>query len=186
MHRPELNSPGYWFVAPYRGLNGEQCDETWVGPHIYDGTNGELVWTGGPIFQHNVEDFRISNVNGEELMTLFAYDKAHVLNNDYTIGMALDIEDQGTLNTHELNFVDNGTRVLFLRNGQEKVSRDESKSIGYHGECAVSFDGFSELDVTNSGWPEVFDWKSHGKIELKESTFVDGSAADRCGGWDYL
>ncbi|KAI7343063.1 hypothetical protein KC320_g9353 [Hortaea werneckii] len=121
MYDPELNSPGCWFVAPYAGLNGEQSDQSWIGPFIYDGRNAELIWSGAAMFNSNVADFRISNVNGEPLITLFANNGINVLNNDFTMRMHLNPEEEGRLNTHELSFVDNGTRAIFIKNGRQNA-----------------------------------------------------------------
>ncbi|KAI6810177.1 hypothetical protein KC331_g9214 [Hortaea werneckii] len=159
MYDPELNSPGCWFVAPYAGLNGEQSDQSWIGPFIYDGRNAELIWSGAAMFNSNVADFRISNVNGEPLITLFANNGINVLNNDFTMRMHLNPEEEGRLNTHELSF-----------------------DMGYSGECIADFDGFHELDVTRDGWPRVYDWSSYNRIGLNESTLIPA----QCKGWDYM
>lgn len=109
-----------------------------------------------------------------------------VLNNDYSIHRAVSLETKGPLNTHELNFVDNGTRAIFLKNGIRRASSTESESVGYDGECITRFDGFRELDVTQDDWPIVFEWTSFGRVGLEESTYLYGSIENRCKGWDYL
>lgn len=189
MHDKTLNSPGYWFVAPYRGINGEQSDKPWVGPCIYDGMNGELLWSGGLMVNSNVEDFRISNVNGQSRLTLFAHNQVVVLNDNYTVRSERSLETQGYLNTHELNFVDDGTRTIVLRNHLEGVSAETSQRlIGTDGvkECIAKYDGFSVLDVTKTGWPEIFSWKALGRIRLDESTYLIGGPDFLCGGWDFM
>ena len=189
MYDEALNSPGYWFVAPYRGTNGEQSQEPWVGPCIYDGTNGQLVWSGGLSFHTNVEDFRISNVNGETHMTLFAHNQAMVLNDDYSVVSARSLETDGALNTHELNLVENGTRAIVLRNSLRSVSAADSKMfMGTAGEkeCIARYDGFSVLDVTRDDWPEAFRWQSFGNIGMDESTYRIGGPGYLCRGWDFM
>ena len=191
MHHEDLNSPGYWFTAPYKALDQDQSDRSWVGPCIYDGKNGELIWSGGLMFDRgNIEDFRISNVKGEYLMTMMAQGRAQgiVLDSDYTIRKAFKFSKHGGgLNTHEFNFIENGTRTIYLNGGQRKASRKESKKVGFNGECSANYDGFSVLDVTKDDWPHVFDWDSYGKIGLDESTLTAGSPAGRCtGGWDFM
>lgn len=119
-------------------------------------------------------------------MTLFAGNQIIVLNDNYTIRASLAPETQGVLNTHELSFVDNGTRVIFLKNEFRRVSKEESQIIGFDGECIIKSDGFQELDVTQDGWPVVLDWKSYGRIPLEESTYVFGPPEDQCQVWDYL
>lgn len=186
MHDRATTSTGHWFVAPYRGINGEQADQPWVGPFIYDGSLGELIWSGGAVFDSNVADFRVSYVNGEQLLTLFARNQIVVMNRNFTIRQALAPERQGALNTHELNFVDNGTRVLLFRNDMRRASTEESQRIGLGGECIALFDSIAELDVTQEGWPSVFEWSPHGRIDLEESTYLWSSVTDRCKRWDYL
>lgn len=138
------------------------------------------------MFDTNIECFQVSTVNGTQLMTLVSHVEATTLNNDYTIRDTIDLEPLGFLNTHELNFVDNGTRVLFLHNIFKGASREESAKVGYDGECAAQWEGFIENDVTSEGWPQVFEWRSYGKISLTESTFLDGTLDHRCRGWDLL
>lgn len=179
--------------APYRGINGEQSNECFIGPFIYDGTGGELIWSGGLMFrtaQSNVEDFRLSNINGEILMTMFAQNQVVVLNHDYTIRMGRTLETQGPLNTHELNFVDNGQRALILTNDVRIVfPQDMPDVVGPKSgrtECTVRFDGFAELDVTEWDWPRTFQWHSFGKIALGENTIPGGPLETRCDKWDFL
>lgn len=136
----------------------------------------------------NAEDFRISEINGERLITFMAHSKAYVLNPDYSIRTTKNIETWGTLNTHELNFVNNGTQVIVLRNGPYKVPVEAAKTlIGMDSsDCAARYDGFSVLDVTQESWPPVFDWHSLGRIDLEESTYIDGEPESRCRSWDFV
>ena len=138
----------------------------------------------------NIEDFRLSNVNGEHLMTMMAQGRgqAVVVDNDYTIREAHSLNGPGKgLNTHELHFVEDGTRTIYITGRKEKASRAESKRIGFDGECVCHYDGFAELDVTKEDWPRVFEWSSYGNIGLEESTLTAGSPVGRCtGGWDFM
>lgn len=173
-------------MSPYRRLEGDEADQPWVGPFIYDG-QGELVWSGGAMFSLNVDDFRISNVNGENLMTLMTDSKIYLLENDYSIRSASFLTKQQHQDTHELNFVDGGRRALLLEFGLQKSSEKESKVVGYDGRCIAQYTGFFEVDVTKDGWPRVYEWSSRGKIGLDESTMTQGSLDDRCGEiWDFL
>lgn len=187
MHDPELNTPGFWFVAPYRGINGEQKDKPWVGPAIYDGRNGELVWSGGLMVNSNVEDFRLSEINGERVLTLMANSKAYVLNDDYSVRRARSLETEGVMNTHELNFVQDGMRAIFLKNAVRWMSKQDSLTLlGVEDDCVARHDGFSVLDVTQDDWPSVWDWQSQGKIGLDESTYFPGEPANLCRSWDFM
>ena len=120
-------------------------------------------------------------------MTLMAHSNALILNNDYTIRKSINLNKGRGMNTHELNFVENGTRVLYLDGGRQMASREESRRIGFEGECAANFDGFSEVDVTNDeDWQQKFSWQSHGRIGLEESTLTAGLPEGRCDGWDFM
>lgn len=168
MRDPESNSPGHWFVAPYRGFGGQQSDQAWVGPFIYDGQTGELIWSGAAAFNSNVADFRISNVNGEKLMTFFTWsNQLVVVNTDYTVRQTLAPE---RFNKHEFHVVENGTRALIVRSNGRSMSPEESQKVGLEGEVRIASDGIAELDVTKDGWPSVFEWNSKGQIDVDEST----------------
>lgn len=136
----------------------------------------------------NAEDFRISEINGEHLITFMAHSKAYVLNTDYSIRTTKAIETWGTLNTHELNFVKNGTQAIVLRNGIYKIPVEAAKMlIGMDsGNCAARYDEFSVLDVVQEFWLHVLDWHSLGRIDLEESTSIDGVSESHCKSWDFM
>ena len=183
-------SPGYWFLAPYKALDQDQADRSWVGPHIYDGKTGELVWSGALSFtfsKGNVEDFRVSNVNGDYVMTLMSQNRGQgiILDSSYEILHALQVDNPGRINTHEFNFVDNGTRALAIKSHKQESTEEMAKAIGYDGECLCGFDGFEEYDTTT--WKSVFDWRSFGKVGLDESSFTANPVEQRCkSGWDFM
>ena len=190
IYHEDLVAPGYWFVAPYKALDQDQADRSWVGPHIYDGKTGELVWSGALSFtfsKGNVEDFRVSNVNGEYLMTLMSQNRGQgiILDSNYEILHALQVDNPGRINTHEFNFVENGTRALVIKSHPEKATRNMSMAVGYDGECQCGFDGFEEYDTTT--WESTFDWRSYGKVGLDESTLTGAPVENRCrNGWDFM
>lgn len=133
----------------------------------------------------NIEDFRMSNVNGENLMTLMDQGRGEgiIFDNHYEIR---DVIHMDHFNSHEFNFVENGTRTLVIKGNHKQATEEMSKKVGYHGRCGAAFDGFQELDVTNNYEP-TFDWSSWDWIGLDESTLTEGSVNNRCGGnWDFL
>lgn len=139
------------------------------------------------MFSSNVEDFRLSNVNGEQAMTLMANSMAYVLNDNYTVWTAKALETAGAMNTHELNFIQDGTRAVFLKNEYLRFSRQDSlQSVGFDGECIVRFDDFAVLDVTKPDWPQLFEWHAYGKIGLDESTYKLYTPEWRCKAGDFL
>lgn len=189
VYHKDLVSPGYWFVAPYKALTEDDADRSWVGPHIYDGRTGELVWSGSLSFtfsKGNVEDFRISNVNGRYLMTLMSQNRGEgiILDSSYEIVDVLEVDKP--INTHELNFVENGTRALIVTSHNKvKATKEMSKAIGYDGECICAFDGIVEYDT--SSWKKTWEWESFGNVGLDESTLTGAPVDRRCNGnWDFM
>lgn len=191
--RPDLLTPGYWFVAPYVSYEAKEEGDGWIGPHIYD-QEGHLVWSGAPLVGHsNVEDFRISNVAGKERLTFISQKSgsATILNESYEVVHDINVAEYWPdgINTHELNFVDDGSRMIVIKNHWEDASIEESASIGLMGEqCSVDNEWFSVMDT--STWKETFSWHSLGHISLDETTYTeyreDHSRAAMCGGYDYV
>lgn len=185
MYNEALLAPGYWFVGPYRILDQTTFGHGWVGAHIYD-QRGELVWSGKDMFSKgNIEDFRISNVDGEFLMTLMDQGRHEiiVMDNQYKIRKQIPIKH---FNSHELNFIQNGTRALVVKNHPQYATKKMSKAVGFDGECHAGFDGFWELDVTNN-YEHTFEWESWGRIGLEESTLTEQSVEKRCThNWDFM
>ena len=186
IYREDLIAPGYWFVGPYRILEQTTFGHGWVGAHIYD-WRGELIWSGADMFsQGNVEDFRVSNVRGEYLMTLMdqGRQEAIVLDNHYEVRETAKWDH---FNSHELHFVENGTRALIIKTHFRQSTEEMAQTIGYEGgTCGAGFDRFLELDLNNN-WEPVFEWDPFGKIGLDESTLTEAPVYKRCAGnWDYL
>ncbi|KAM3422691.1 hypothetical protein BST61_g178 [Cercospora zeina] len=188
IHHEELLSPGHWFVAPREPLGAEEVVGPWVGPAIYDG-RGELVWSGAALFRNTMtDDFRISNVGGQDLMTVLHQEKGQgvLVQPSYGVRNAIRFGDPRAINIHEFHFVNDGSRALIIRSNKTTASIDDSRSVGVTEGCIAEFDGFEEFE-TNT-WASVFKWSSFGQIKLNESTTDDGIAiktkCDR--GWDFL
>lgn len=191
VHDEKSVAPGYWFLAPYEDLNQEGHGSPWVGPYIYD-RNGDLIWSGIPDFKRfNVFDFHVSQVDGQDMLTLlYPHDhQGYVLDNSYNTYRTIDVSDNGAVNMHEFNVVENGTRALVLSNNFGTPSEDASREIGFNnGVCAASFEGFQELTSQNSS--SMFRWSAEHHISLKESTYREASIEEMCegkdGNWDIL
>lgn len=134
----------------------------------------------------NVEDFRLSNVKGETLMTLIYQHTGAgiIMNASGEVLEEMQIDDASNVNTHEFHFVENGRRALVIKNDWREASLDESRGIGFDGQCVANFEHFLELDTET--WETVFDWDSMDHVHLNESTLTEGSVEDRCSGWDFL
>ncbi|KAF2216197.1 hypothetical protein CERZMDRAFT_33768, partial [Cercospora zeae-maydis SCOH1-5] len=188
IYHEELLSPGHWFVAPREPLGAEEVVGPWVGPAIYDG-RGELIWSGAALFRNTMtDDFRISNVGGQDLMTLLHQEKGQgvVFQPSYGVRNAIRFGDPRAINIHEFHFVDDGNRALIIRSNKTTASIDDSKYVGATEGCIAEFDGFEEFE-TNT-WASVFKWNSLGQIRLNESMTDDGIAIEtKCdSGWDFL
>ena len=189
VYHQDLVSDGYWFVAPYKALDQDQADRSWVGPHIYDGKTGELVWSGSTSYEFskgNIEDFRISNVKGEYQMTLMSQQlqEAVILDSSYQVLEKHRVQEHG-INTHELNFIENGTRALVIRTTHGMATKEDSAKVGFDGNCKCAFDGFAELDAKT--WKPTFEFLSNGTIGLDESTLTGGDINGQCSGsWDFM
>ena len=136
--------------------------------------------------QGNVEDFRISNVNGEYLMTLMDQGRGEVFvfDNHYEV---LYNHGWKHFNSHELNYIRNGTRAFVIRSYGEDASEEMSAVIGFDGNCQVMFDHLLELDVTND-YETLWEWHTEDHVGLDESTLTEASVPNRCTGskWDYM
>ncbi|PPJ61342.1 hypothetical protein CBER1_09593 [Cercospora berteroae] len=188
IYHEELLSPGYWFVAPREPLGAEEVVGPWVGPAIYDG-RGELIWSGAALFRNTMtDDFRVSNVGGQDLMTVLHQEKGQgvVVRPSYGVRNAIRFGDPRAINIHEFHFVDNGARALIIRSNKTVASTEDSQSVGIAEGCIAEFDGFEEFET--STWESVFKWNSFGRIGLNESTADDGTAIEtKCdSGWDFL
>ncbi|EME80230.1 uncharacterized protein MYCFIDRAFT_77993 [Pseudocercospora fijiensis CIRAD86] len=190
IHHPDLVSPGYWFVAPREPLGANEQMGGWIGPTIYDNA-GELVWSGASTFlKTRVDDFRISHVAGELLMTMIwdEHGAGVMMNSSYEIVKAREFTRPHLINMHEFHFVDDGRRAIILRGNRKKAGAEDAKAVGFDEEtsCMAEFDGFEEFDTTT--WERTFQWSSFGRIALSESTWQDSrTIRERCEeGWDFL
>ncbi|KAK3709516.1 hypothetical protein LTR37_010889 [Vermiconidia calcicola] len=186
----EALAPGYWFFGPYETLNmDDQFGNGWIGPHIYT-QDGTLIWSGAPMFDNgNIEDFRLSNVEGEMLITVMdqRHSRGLIMDQHYQVLKRHKTSGPGNFNSHEYHVVENGTKALVIYGKGHAFSKSESKAVGYDGKCQVACDGLAEFDVHN--WSNTFKWEScrGGGISLEESTLTAGSIQNKCSGqWDYV
>ena len=136
----------------------------------------------------NIEDFRVSNVNGEFLMTLMDQGRgeAVIFDNHFEVRDLIKLDH---FNSHELNFVENGTRALLIRGNGKDATREMGQAIGWDEDrlCHAGFDRFEELDVTDN-FKKVFGFSTFGNVGLDESTFTEHDLQTRCGkgSWDFM
>lgn len=203
IYDPDAISPGYWFVAPYKDINQKDY-QRWNGPYIYDGI-GELIWSGAPMFKYyNTYDFRTAQVGGEQMATLISRkdEEGVIFDSSYQFNATVDMvgfmpqwlrdslgAGERLTNMHDFNVIDDGKRILMLTKVWENATVEESKAIGFNGNCTAKWQGLKEIDAT-TGEP-LFEWSAHGHISLEESTKEDkirrvcNGKLGR-GGWDIL
>lgn len=188
MYDKEAIAPGYWFIAPYGSTASK---EEVAGPYIYDG-NGQLVWSGAPMFGGTtIFDFRIQRINGEDMMTLI-YPKEGsgvILDHEYEIQHKVHVEKKGTtLNLHDFQIVKDsgkGDRALILNHMPKEASKSALEAVDFQGDCKVIFDGFEEFDTKS--WDSMSLWSSENNIQLDESTMVKETMTQTCAkDWDFL
>lgn len=181
-------SPGYWFLSPYGIVGQTKHDKPYVGPHIYD-QSGELVWSGAPTFKNfNVFDFKVQQVEGKDVLTgLWPHGNiAAVVDSTYAkrLGISTGNWKQKTMNMHDFQLVDNGTRALYLTRIPTKATLKESKKVKYDGRCIVEYTGIQERDLATGNI--TFNWNPEGQIGLDESTVKKSCSGTLLNSWDYL
>lgn len=82
-------------------------------------------------------------------------------------------------NMHGLQFVDDGTRVLYFCDQSRNMSKSQSEVIGFTDwNCPIRESSFREVDLRNDEL--LFTWSSSDHIDPSESTFTERSVEDRC------
>jgi hypothetical protein len=157
------------------------------------------------MFKHyNTYDFRTVEVGGEQMASLISRkdENGVIFDSSYQVKKTVDMdgflpqwildsldEKEKLTNMHDFNVIDNGNRVLMLTKVFENATVEESRTVGFHGNCTAKWQGFKEVDVATS--KPIFEWSAHGRIDLKEST-KKGNLKKMCngnlghGGWDIL
>jgi hypothetical protein len=189
VYNEDALAPGYWFLSPYGIVAQIDNNKAYVGPHIYD-SKGELVWSGAPSFDGwDVFDFKVSNVGGKDMLTgLHPHEnRGFIINNKYENHAEVDTGiTKVTMNMHDFEIVDNGTRALYLNKDRKEISVENSLAVGFDGHCKAEFTGFQERDLKTGDI--TFTWSPENRIGLDESTMRTPHIENACTGeaWDYL
>lgn len=136
---------------------------------------------------YNLNDFRVSNLNGEDFLTgiLLRKQKGYIINDHYEIDEVIPLRGHGfSMNLHDFHPIENGTKVLSMTTRHAKATKAEMQAIGEKGSCTLLHCGFFEYNATT--WETLFDWSSEGRIHPDE-TFVEPQPQCKRGKkWDYL
>ncbi|GAM88112.1 hypothetical protein ANO11243_061430 [Dothideomycetidae sp. 11243] len=205
-HAPELESPGYFFLAPYTDnleLNGFRATlPCYAGPHIYD-RNGDLVWSGACIERRrNTYDFRVATVRNRTLLSFIhgptpACQDYHtggyavMMDDTYTIhDRILTLNDSGHFNVHEFYLTPDGQKALFFSSlehntnifGDEPAPKNKA-GVALNGHFRD--DRVVEMDVASRNID--FQWSPHGHgVSARESYYTNFSTVrDPDKTWDY-
>lgn len=194
IHDKDALSPGYLFVAPYRKQDSV-LDYKWIGPLIYD-QHGDLIWSGAPMFNYvNTFDFRGVQVNGTQMASLIVHenDAAYLLDNTYELHQTIPMISEKDVppsiwqilkdknkktNFHDFRVSEDGARAFMLTKLFENTTVEESKLVGYEGNCSVIWQGIKEVDISTN--QTLFVWSAHGHIAMDEGTFALPSIDHEC------
>lgn len=153
---------------------------------LQDGS-GELVWSGTPAFNGFIlNDFRVSNVNGEDMLTGIDAKASEgvIMDNHYEVHKTIPItgDNKNRTNRHDFHIVDDGTKSLAMTFSKGDANLGEVLAAGRNAPCGVRFGGFEEYDVNTL--ERTFEWSSEGKVFLNES--YSDKACNKGYGLDYL
>ena len=164
--------------------------------YIYDG-NGDLVWSGAPVFDgFTTFDFRVVNIQGEQMLSVVypRGGKAIIFDDGYQIHKIIDMGDENLrenevgLNPHEFTTSTDGAKALFLTRLPKRTSMRNSVLVNFNDECYAIFDGIKEIDTRT--WNTSHMWNSEGphwtRRKLWSHMALYKSDAQEKRPWDFL
>ncbi|OCK74212.1 hypothetical protein K432DRAFT_420425 [Lepidopterella palustris CBS 459.81] len=187
--RPELVSPGYVFLAPYRNID--------PGPYIYD-NDGQLIWSGagthGASTAHNPH---VCEYQGRDHLCFFqgnqhhGYARGHGVIMDSSYRVVKTIEAAGSASPtdmHEFRLVKSGKSALVT------IYQPRPYDLGDYGIRPglgwIMDSVFQEIDVQTGNL--IFEWRSTDHISpsfsytLAASTDTSGDGLSNDSPWDYF
>lgn len=187
--RPELVTPGYVFLAPYRNID--------PGPYIYD-NYGQLVWSGagtqGASTAHNPH---VCDYHGKDHLCFFqgnqhhGYARGHGIIMDSSYRVVKTVEAAGSASPtdmHEFRLINGGKSALVT------IYQPRPYDLGNYGIGPglgwVMDSVFQELDVETGDL--IFEWRSLDHISpsfsytLAASTDTSGDGLSSDSPWDYF
>ncbi|KAH9825944.1 Arylsulfotransferase (ASST) [Teratosphaeria destructans] len=192
--RPELVTPGYIFLAPYRNLD--------PGPYIYDNA-GNLVWSGagqsGPKTAHTP---RVCRYRGEDHLCFFegeqhqGFARGHgvIMNNHYQVVKTVDAAGAGaSSDMHEFKITpySNGTTALLTVYQPRQYDLTTNPRFNVVGGMGWIVEGvFQEVEIDTGR--VVFEWRSLDHVDpglawtLPKTTDTSGDGLTEQSPWDYF
>lgn len=143
----------------------------------------------------NINDFRVSIVDGEQMLSFFDRDRQAgiILDQHYRVQHVLDLRSEN-VNSHEFNVINDGRSALVLKNDLRSMTQREKDIVSSlsrnEAGCLVQYTRFQEIDIESG--EVTFEFDSRGKIGVDETRewIQDGSVSAHCkeeeGWWDFL
>lgn len=164
-------APGYWFLATYGIVEQKDNTKPYVGPLIYDSTNGELVWSGAREFtRYATWNFKVSEFQDASALSLLQPHERQgvIIDDEYFVQRHIPVfTSDHHFDVHEFQITDHGDTASWIYSYPAYATNAESLGVGFDGECKVAHKGIIEKNITTD--EVVFEWKSEGKIALNES-----------------
>ena len=192
--RPELVSPGYIFVAPYRNLD--------PGPYIYD-NEGNLIWSGvawsGPRVAHAP---RVCRYRGDDHLCFFTgtqhqgFSRGHgvIMDKHYRTVKTIEAYGAGTSSDmHEFKMTpySDGTSVLMTVYQPHQYDLTTNPKFNVKGGMGWIVEGvFQEIEIETGRL--LFEWRSLDHVDPGEawtwphSTDTSGEGTNEWHPWDYF
>lgn len=192
--RPELVTPGYIFLAPYRNLD--------PGPYIYD-NSGQLVWSGagssGPKTAHTP---RVCQYKGEDHLCYFqgeqhqGFARGHgvIMDKNYRIVKTIESSGAGaSSDMHEFKMTPytDGTTVLMTVYQPRQYDLTTNPRFNVQNGMGWIVEGvFQEIDIETGN--VLFEWRSLDHVDpglswtLPQSTDTSGDGLHEQSPWDYF
>lgn len=130
----------------------------------------------------DVFDLRVSNVNGEDMLTMISPQNrsAYVYDSSYSLRYTIPIAGKGEeVNMHELKFYDGGKKAFYFYDRTHTMTADDISSVGFtQKNCPMRDSGFRELDVIKN--ETIKDWILHDHVLPAENRDAPYSPKLRC------
>ncbi|KAF2086330.1 hypothetical protein K490DRAFT_74565 [Saccharata proteae CBS 121410] len=186
---PQLVSPGYIFVAPYRNID--------PGPYIYD-NHGELVWSGaGLTGPHTSHAPKVCEYKGKDHLCFFqgeqfqGFARGHGVIMDETYSTVKTVESGGATPTgdmHEYRLIEGGKSALITI---YQTRQYDLAPYGIEGGMGWIVDSvFQEVDVDTGA--VNFEWRALDHISpsftytMAATTDTSGDGLTPGSPWDYF
>lgn len=143
------------------------------------------------MFDHaDVFDIRVSQLAGGPAISLIDLHSgsAFILNEHYEVFQEFKMGKFGfTMNMHEFNLVENGSKLLTLHRNLTYASAEQAGTVSFDGNCSIANHFMRESEMTSNTTETLFEWHMIDHIPLSESTATYNVNDTVCEhNWDWL